>query len=100
MGSEHYRDLGGGVYEDGHAPPARPEIVSNGRYPSCPACGQHETVMPITSPNGAYYCGGSTSEHTGCGTLFDGTDAEWRRWRERREATRKRHQEGHRGDGH
>lgn len=49
---------------------------SNG--PSCPYCGLTEGVDRVDNPNGTYYCS--------CGSLFWGTEDEWRR------LARKRHE--------
>lgn len=44
--------------------------------PSCPLCGRNDSVTRVVSPTGDFFCG--------CGTVFDGTDDEWRRWAARR----------------
>lgn len=44
--------------------------------PSCPLCGNPDSVCEIASPHGRYYCA--------CGTVFDGTDSEWTHWARRR----------------
>lgn len=42
---------------------------SNG--PSCPYCGLIEGVTRVDNEHGKYYCS--------CGSLFEGTEDEWRR---------------------
>lgn len=39
--------------------------------PSCPWCGYHDRAVFAGSPEGKYLCA--------CGSLFEGTDEEWRR---------------------
>lgn len=77
-------DIGGGVHEDpwddlgGHEPNQAPTPAARGIVPSCPVCGEHGMASRIGHPDGTYFCS--------CGSLFNGTDAEWRRWaRHRRE---------------
>lgn len=45
--------------------------------PSCPVCGENRAVGRIEHPAGLYAC-------SLCWTLFDGGDAEWHRWAQRR----------------
>ena len=45
--------------------------MSDDPIPSCPWCGHHDRATFINSPEGRYLCS--------CGSLFDGTDEEWRR---------------------
>lgn len=47
-------------------------LPASSAIPSCPVCGQHGTASRIGHPHGTYFCS--------CGSLFNGTDAEWRRW--------------------
>ena len=51
--------------------------------PSCPVCGRHGDATRVDLPHGRWYCS--------CGSLFNGTDAEWRRLaRHRRMAAERR----------
>lgn len=89
---DRYRDLGGGVWDDGRPEPSEPPVTRPaGRMPSCPCCGSDGAVEPVESPVGGFYCGGVADDGgaAGCGTVFTGGDGEWRRWRQRREATAK-----------
>ncbi len=63
--------------------PARPARAS-GQVPSCPYCGEHDTASRVDHPSGApWFCA--------CGSLFTGSDDEWRRLAEhRRMATERR----------
>lgn len=47
-------------------------MVPAGEMPTCPLCGRNDAVVRVTHPDGGFFCS--------CGTLFTGTDAEWRRW--------------------
>lgn len=40
--------------------------------PSCPLCGRNDTVSPIASDYGRYFCA--------CNNLFSGSEREWRLW--------------------
>lgn len=66
------RDLGHGVIEDPepdeHFAGATAPPRSNG--PSCPWCGSHDDSTAVGHPDGKYLCS--------CGSLHNGTDAEWR----------------------
>lgn len=74
--SDPWDDLGG------HEPERAPAPAANGTVPSCPVCGQHGTATRINHPDGTYYCS--------CGSLFHGTDTEWRRWAHHRRMTAER----------
>lgn len=79
--SDRYKDLGGGVFDDGR--PETPPMLSNGRRPTCPRCGETDDpqVDVVDHPNGRFLCG--------CGTLFNGGDIEWRQWTRARRQFRK-----------
>lgn len=81
-----WEDLGGGVFDDGRPPePVElPVMRPPGGMPPCPRCGLRETVERIDSQAGPFYCGPAEGV-AGCGTVFDGSDGEWRRWRQERE---------------
>lgn len=91
--TEDYADLGGGIHEVPDDAPPVPELAEvmrpPGRMPSCPMCGRRDLVEEIVSPLGRFYCGpGPNAE--GCSTVFDGSDAEWHRHRERRDEAKKK----------
>jgi len=51
--------------------------------PSCPWCGHHDRAVEVADPNGRFFCA--------CGSLFWGTDSEWRRLAQhRRQAIERR----------
>lgn len=70
-----------GVYDDGQ-PAGTPALVRPGGAPTCPWCGKDGLATPVhhhTLGGGGWYCA--------CGSLYVGTDAEWRRLaKHRREA--------------
>lgn len=40
--------------------------------PTCPVCGETGNASYVNRPEGMFFCS--------CGSLFNGTDSEWRRW--------------------
>ena len=78
------RDLGAGVVEY-----PEDEPVTNGRpgplvpqVPTCPRCGNHDRAGRIDHPEANFYCA--------CGTLFLGTESEWRRHSKERQQAQER----------
>jgi ribosomal protein S27AE len=61
------RELGHGVYDDGHEQHVKP---LGKRVPTCPWCGEDGNASFVGRHDGRYFCG--------CGSLFQGTEAEWR----------------------
>ncbi len=66
-------DLGAGVHE---TPDQRDEYFAGatapeGNGPTCPRCGHHDRVAVVNHPAGQFFCT--------CGSLFTGSDDEWRR---------------------
>jgi hypothetical protein len=49
---------------------------------SCPMCGNHGTSSVVDHPGGKYFCS--------CGSLFNGSDHEWRALAKHREQYAKR----------
>lgn len=57
-----------------------------GNGPSCPWCGSHEKPRTVGHRNGKFLCG--------CGSLHNGTDAEWRMLAEHRKHSIERRNRG------
>lgn len=81
-----------GVIHDGPGP-AGAEAGSNVRSlnsarqqrnqsPTCPWCGITGTASRVNNPNGEWFCS--------CGSLFNGTDVEWRKLAAHRRASDQR----------
>src|SRR5690554_322467 len=41
-GDDRYRELGGGVWDDGFPDPPASHVVPHGGVPACPICGLHD----------------------------------------------------------
>jgi len=77
------KDLGAGVFEvpdepvvNGRVGPGRPRDLT------CPWCGLHDRSGPIDHPDFNFFCG--------CGSMFNGTDAEWWELKTHREQAARR----------
>lgn len=77
-------DLGAGVVEYPDEEPAvngRPGPLVP-RVPTCPRCGNHDRAGRIDHPEANFFCS--------CGTLFLGTELEWRQYAKVRQEAAKR----------
>lgn len=68
-GDDRYRDLGGGIYDDGLPDPPASHVVRHAGVPACPICGLHDADQ-LTGRADGWFC-------RTCGFVYSGEADEY-----------------------